>query len=218
MRHCGSGGKSSKLNTCMLQGLLMLRLRSPGYVALSCHDAKAAAAADPCKDLHVITLNIGSMAKHLGQLVELLLLNCPYILLLQGAKTTDHELRVHRDWIGLLQPVGLVVSPPALLAAQAFPDKNILKEQQALLAADLLLGGVAIATAAAAAVICEPTLFKSRTSGLLSAKIWTKALPARIALVVSAMGFRGVGQDFTLLRQSAMNRSVLSDLASAGAM
>lgn len=47
---------------------------------------------------------------------------------------SDHELRVHRDWIGLLQPVGLVVSPPALLAAQAFPDKNILKEQQALLA------------------------------------------------------------------------------------
>jgi hypothetical protein len=46
----------------------------------------------------------------------------------------DHELRVHRDWIGLLQPVGLVVSPSALLAAQAFPDRNILKEQQALLA------------------------------------------------------------------------------------
>src|SRR5438105_482103 len=46
---------------------------------------------------------------------------------------SDYELRVHRDWIGLLQPVGLVVSPPALLAAQAFPDKNILKEQQALL-------------------------------------------------------------------------------------
>lgn len=45
---------------------------------------------------------------------------------------TDYELRVHRDWIGLLQPVGLVVSPPALLAAQAFPDKNILKEQQVL--------------------------------------------------------------------------------------
>jgi hypothetical protein len=47
---------------------------------------------------------------------------------------TDHELRVHRDWIGLLQPVGLVVSPPALLAAQAFPDKNIIPQQQALLA------------------------------------------------------------------------------------
>ena len=34
----------------------------------------------------------------------------------------------------MLQPVGLVVSPPALVAAQAFPDKNIAKEQQALLA------------------------------------------------------------------------------------
>jgi len=48
--------------------------------------------------------------------------------------TQDHELRVHRDWIGLLQPVGLVVSPPALVQASAFPDKNIAKEQQALLA------------------------------------------------------------------------------------
>jgi hypothetical protein len=47
---------------------------------------------------------------------------------------SDHELRTHRDWIGLLQPVGLVVSAPALVAAQAFPDKNILEEQQALLA------------------------------------------------------------------------------------
>lgn len=46
---------------------------------------------------------------------------------------TDRELRVHRDWIGLLQPVGLVVSPPALSEAQAFPDKNILREQRALL-------------------------------------------------------------------------------------
>ena len=73
----------------------MLRLRSPGYVGPRCHDAKAAAAADPCKDLHVITLNIGSMAKHLGQLLELLLLNL-HILLLQEAKTTDHELRAWR--------------------------------------------------------------------------------------------------------------------------
>jgi hypothetical protein len=46
----------------------------------------------------------------------------------------EQELRVHRAWIGLLQPVGLVVSPPALQAAQAFPDTNILKEQQSLLA------------------------------------------------------------------------------------
>ncbi len=44
----------------------------------------------------------------------------------------DHELQMHRDWIGLLRPVGLVVSAPALIAAQAIPDKNIAKEQQTL--------------------------------------------------------------------------------------
>ncbi|EYF07495.1 Eco57I restriction-modification methylase domain-containing protein [Chondromyces apiculatus] len=43
------------------------------------------------------------------------------------------QLRVHQDWIGLLKPVGLVVSPPALLAAQAFPDRNVVREQQVLL-------------------------------------------------------------------------------------
>lgn len=47
---------------------------------------------------------------------------------------SDFELRAHQEWIGLLQPVGLVVSAPALQTAQAFPDKNILKEQKALLA------------------------------------------------------------------------------------
>ena len=36
------------------------------------------------------------MAKHLGLLVGLLLVNCPHILLLQEAKTTDHELRAWR--------------------------------------------------------------------------------------------------------------------------
>ena len=38
----------------------------------------------------------------------------------------DPELAVHREWLGNLQPVGLVVSPPALAAAQAFPNKNII--------------------------------------------------------------------------------------------
>ena len=72
----------------------MLRLRSPGYGALRCHDAKAAAAADPCKDLHVITLNIGSMAKHLGLLVGLLLLNCPKFFCCKRRRllTTSSEL------------------------------------------------------------------------------------------------------------------------------
>lgn len=46
--------------------------------------------------------------------------------------TSPAELRIHREWMGLLQPVGLVVSPPALATAQAFPDKNILREQQTL--------------------------------------------------------------------------------------
>lgn len=47
---------------------------------------------------------------------------------------SDYELRVHRDWLSTLQPVGLVVSAPALVAAQAAPDRNIVAPQQALLA------------------------------------------------------------------------------------
>lgn len=51
-----------------------------------------------------------------------------------GARSSsDGELRVHRDWLSTLQPVGLVVSPPALVAAQAAPDRNIVRQQQALL-------------------------------------------------------------------------------------
>ena len=38
----------------------------------------------------------------------------------------DPELAPHLEWLGYLQPVGLVVSPPALAQAQAFPDRNIL--------------------------------------------------------------------------------------------
>ena len=47
---------------------------------------------------------------------------------------SDHELRVHRDWIGALQPVGLLVSAPALVRAQAFPDQNTLEKRAALVA------------------------------------------------------------------------------------
>ena len=35
------------------------------------------------------------------------------------SQTNDPEVRAHRDWLGFLQPVGLVVTPPALVAAQA---------------------------------------------------------------------------------------------------
>jgi len=47
--------------------------------------------------------------------------------------THDPELRVHKDWLGLLQPVGLVVSPPALIKAQAVPSQNVAELQQKLL-------------------------------------------------------------------------------------
>src|SRR4051812_44194728 len=40
----------------------------------------------------------------------------------------DPEIQTHQEWIGYVQPVGLVVSPPALVAAQAFPAKNIIPE------------------------------------------------------------------------------------------
>src|SRR5262249_14072431 len=41
--------------------------------------------------------------------------------------------RAHQEWLGYLQPSGLVVSPPALVAAQAFPQKNIAPQQQRLI-------------------------------------------------------------------------------------
>src|SRR6266849_2990704 len=45
----------------------------------------------------------------------------------------DPELLTHLEWLGYLQPVGLVVSPPALLAGQAFIDRNVFSVQEDLL-------------------------------------------------------------------------------------
>jgi N-6 DNA Methylase len=45
----------------------------------------------------------------------------------------DPELRAHKEWLGYLQPVGLVVSPAALRDAQAFVNKNIIREQSILI-------------------------------------------------------------------------------------
>ena len=42
----------------------------------------------------------------------------------------DPELLAHQQWLGYVQPVGLVVSPPALLQAQAHPNVNVLTEHQ----------------------------------------------------------------------------------------
>ena len=44
----------------------------------------------------------------------------------------DPELAAHKEWLGLVQPVRLVVSPPALVAAQAAPSREVVKEQQLL--------------------------------------------------------------------------------------
>jgi hypothetical protein len=46
---------------------------------------------------------------------------------------TDPEYRWHQEWIGFLQPEGLVVSPPALCAAQAHVNRNIAPVQQVLI-------------------------------------------------------------------------------------
>ena len=46
----------------------------------------------------------------------------------------DPEVRAHKEWMGLLQPVGLVVSPPALMRAQAVPNQNVAELQHRLIA------------------------------------------------------------------------------------
>ncbi len=43
---------------------------------------------------------------------------------------TDLDILRHKEWLGLLQPVGLVVSPPALIKAQAVIDRGRLVELQ----------------------------------------------------------------------------------------
>ena len=45
----------------------------------------------------------------------------------------DPETLAHVEWLGYVQPVGLVVSIPALLAAQAHINRNILPEHQKFL-------------------------------------------------------------------------------------
>ncbi len=46
---------------------------------------------------------------------------------------SDPEFRAHQQWLGYAQPVGLVVSAPALVQAGAFVNKNIVREQQRLI-------------------------------------------------------------------------------------
>ncbi|MFQ4139051.1 type IIL restriction-modification enzyme MmeI [Nodosilinea sp. PGN35] len=44
--------------------------------------------------------------------------------------STDLDILRHQEWLGLLQPVGLVVSPPALIKAQAVIDRAKLVDLQ----------------------------------------------------------------------------------------
>ena len=46
--------------------------------------------------------------------------------------STDPELEAHKEWIGYLQPAGLVVSPPALQKAQVVVSRNVIAEQSRL--------------------------------------------------------------------------------------
>jgi hypothetical protein len=45
---------------------------------------------------------------------------------------TDPQIEAHREWIGWVQPEGLVVSPAALCDAQAYIDRNVATEQTKL--------------------------------------------------------------------------------------
>jgi hypothetical protein len=45
----------------------------------------------------------------------------------------DPQLQAHLEWLGYLQPVGLVVSATALLEAQAHVSRDVVAEQQRFL-------------------------------------------------------------------------------------
>ena len=76
----------------------------------------------------------------------------------------DPELLSHQEWLGYLQPVGLVVSPLAMVAAQAFPAKNIIPDhtrfleliEQVTLEGGVVPSGAVWAAAGAAAKTPAP--------------------------------------------------------------
>jgi hypothetical protein len=48
--------------------------------------------------------------------------------------STPPEYRAHQEWLGYVQPVGLVVSIPALLNAEAYVQRNVAADHQRFLA------------------------------------------------------------------------------------
>jgi hypothetical protein len=53
---------------------------------------------------------------------------------LENLVSRDPETIAHLEWLGYVQPVGLVVSIPALLAAQAYVNRNIAADHQRFVA------------------------------------------------------------------------------------
>src|SRR5262245_61812779 len=45
----------------------------------------------------------------------------------------DPQIELHKQWLGFLQPQGLVVAPAALVDCQAYLSQNVVVEQQRLL-------------------------------------------------------------------------------------
>jgi hypothetical protein len=50
-----------------------------------------------------------------------------------GVRMSDSELRAHQDWLGFLQPTGLLVSPQALVQNGVFADQNVVEPQDILI-------------------------------------------------------------------------------------
>ncbi|MDB5310766.1 MAG: type restriction-modification system methyltransferase subunit [Gemmataceae bacterium] len=75
----------------------------------------------------------------------------------------DPELLAHQQWLGYLQPVGLVVSPPALVQSQAILNSSIAVEHARFLEhlKELPVGGDATAPAVTdlSALLTDPGLF-----------------------------------------------------------
>ena len=42
----------------------------------------------------------------------------------------QNQILTHQEWLGFVQPVGLVVSPTVLVNAQVVPDRNIAPRQK----------------------------------------------------------------------------------------
>ena len=85
----------------------------------------------------------------------------------------DPQLLAHQQWLGYLQPVGLVVSPPALVQAQAFVNANVAAEQsQFLVHVKSVPAGedeLVPAITDLKALLTDPTLFDWKPSDLVAA-------------------------------------------------